>query len=431
MNTDSTVSLDSTQDRPPPRGLGRGFNGLWGATAASNLADGLLVALLPLIALELTDAPGAVAGVTVATTAAWPLFGLPGGLAVDSLNRRSVLVVVNTARACVLAALAAAWGTGHLTLPALYAGALLLGAGERLADTSLTSMVPAVVVPERRGAANARIETTINLLNQLVGPPLAGLLLAVGVALAAGVPAATYAVALVGLSLLPRSTFDPAPEARRRIDWRAQTTAGMRALWSDRLMRRLTLMTAAVNLAWAAWSAVFVLYAVRPGRLGLTPVAYGLLLSGMAVGGLAIAPAIDPLARRLGVRTLLVLDLLGTVALVAPAALGLGVVPVTIGAVAAGAGSTVWRTLVATIRQNRVADHLLGRVYAASRIISWGVLPVGAAIAGALAQARSVRYALAVASALAVGLVLAVPVLMRGDDLDPAYTGRQRQTAPG
>lgn len=408
-------------------GLGRAFTGLWGATAASNLADGLALVLLPLIAVQLSEAPGAVAAVTVAATAAWPLFGLPAGWIVDTLDRRRLLAAVNLLRAGVLAAVAAAAVTGQLGLPLLYAAALLLGAGETLADTALTALVPTVVPPERRGVANARIETTINLLNQLAGPPLAGVLIAVGVGVAAGSTAALYALALVGLMLLPRRpATPPGPAAGAGGGWRFQVTAGLKVLWRDRLLRTLTLLTAAMNLAWAAWTALFILYAVAPGPLGLTPAQYGLLLSAMAVGGLLTAPLVDPLTRRLGVRTVLLLDLIGTVMLVAPPAAGVGVLPVAAGVVAAGAGATVWRAVAATMRQNLVDDQLMGRVYAASRFLSWGVLPVGAAGAGLLAETLGTQTTLAAAAGLAAALVVAFPLAMRGQDLDQAYTGPDR-----
>lgn len=108
-----------------------------------------------------------------------------------------------------------------------------------------------------------------------------------------------------------------------------------------------------------AWGAVFILYAVAPGPLALSPIGYGVLLTAMAIGGIAIAPFVDALTKRLGARVVLVSDLIGTVLLVAPAAAGLGVGPVAVGVVAAGAGSTVWRTVVATVRQNRVPGQVL------------------------------------------------------------------------
>jgi MFS family permease len=409
-----------------PGALGSAFAGLWGATAASNLADGLVLVLLPLLAVQLSDAPGAVAAVTVASTAAWPLFGLPAGWIVDTVDRRRLLTAVNLGRGGVLAAVAVAAMTDQLSLPLLYLAAVVLAIGETLADTALTTLVPMVVAPERRGAANARIETTINLLNQLAGPPLAGLLIAAGAAVAAGTTAALYALAVLGLLLLPRRPFtSPRPSAGTREDWRREITAGMTVLWRERLLRTLTLLTAGMNLAWAAWTALFVFYAVAPGPLGLDPAEYGLLLTAMAVGGLLAAPLADPLTCRLGVRAVLVLDLIGTVALVAAPTAGLGVLPVAACLIAAGAGATVWRAVVATIRQNVVDEQVMGRVYTASRFVSWGVLPAGAAIAGLLAQTAGTRMALAVFSALAAALVIAFPFAVRDHDLDSAYTGRR------
>ncbi|MGH8892098.1 MAG: MFS transporter [Actinomycetes bacterium] len=261
---------------------------------------------------------------------------------------------------------------------------------------------------------------------------MAGVLLALGVGLAAGATAGTYVLALAGLVLIAVAPVRP-PDQRQRPPgaWHAELGLGLTVLWRDRLLRRLTLLTAAMNVAWAFWTALFVLYAVAPGPLGLTPPQYGLLLSLVAVGGLLAAPAVDPLARRLGVRTVLILDLVGTALLVAPPAMGLDLLPVAAGAVVAGAGSTVWRAVVATIRQNRVPSHVLGRVYSASRIISWGVLPIGAAAAGVMASSLGVRAALGAASVLAVVLIALFAALMKDHDLDRDYVGSPpRDPAP-
>lgn len=408
--------------------LDKEFGRLWAATAAANLADGAVLALLPLLALLLSASPGEVAAVTVAATAAWPLLGLPGGWLVDTVDRRRLLATVNAGRALVLVGLAVGAATGSLSLSLVVTAAFLLGVGEVLADGAFTALVPDLVPAPLRGRANARVETTINVLNQLAGPPLAGLLVTVGVVVAVGSTAALYAAALVGLVLLgartaPRPTR-PRPVSGRSADghtWRDELTAGLRLLWSDRLLRWLTVLTAAMNLVWATWGALFVVYAVNPGPLGLTPAGYGLLLAGMAIGGIAVAPGIDRAVRAVGVRRVLLLDLVGTVLLVAPAAGGLGVVPVAIGVVIAGAGSTVWRTVVATLRQNLVARDLLGRVYTASRLISWGVLPVGAALAGLLAEAAGIRVAFAGATVLAVAVLLGFIAGLRRNDLDTAY----------
>lgn len=97
-------------------------------------------------------------------------------------------------------------------------------------------------------------------------------------------------------------------------------------------------------------------------------------------------------------------------------ALGADAWLVAAGVVVAGAGSSVWRILVATVRQNLTPPDLLGRVYAASRVLSWGVIPAGAALAGLGAELWDVRTVFAAATGLAlVTLAGFVPFALRTD----------------
>ncbi|GLX96717.1 MFS transporter [Herbidospora sp. NBRC 101105] len=383
--------------------MGRSFNALWFGTGAANLGDGIALFVLPLLALGVGASPGGVAAVTAALTLAWPVFGLHAGWIVDRVDRRLLLGGVNLLRALLLAGVSVAYLTGTLNLTGLIAAAILLGAAETLVDTALTSTIPLVVEPGGRNRANARIEATVNLTNQLAGPPLAGLLAAVSLVLATALSAGLYALAVAGLALL----------ALRRgpaTGGNTQVVAGFRHLWRQPVVRTLTLFTAAMNIPWAVSTALFVVYAVTPGPLGLTPAQYGLILTGMAVGGLVASAVVEPLRKRFGVTRLLIADAVGTVLLVAPVAFDAPVWAVAAGAIVAGAGSSVWRILVATIRQDLSPPELLGRIYAASRMISWGVIPVSAALAGGAAEVWGVRAVFAGATVISV-VVLAAFVL--------------------
>jgi hypothetical protein len=262
-------------------------------------------------------------------------------------------------------------------------------------------MVPATVGTGALGRANARIEATQNVANQFVGPPLAGVIATAGLAWVVSGAAVGYAVALLGLAVMTGSFRAPPARTAGRAAWR-QALDGLGVIWSSTTLRMLTLVTAAMNLVWAAWTAVFVLHAVAPGPMELSRPAYGVLLTSMAAGGVAGSLAVEPLRRRAGTRAALTLDLIGTFLLVAvPAAT---TSPWLVGAamVVAGAGSAVWRVIVNSIRQIIVRDDLLGRVYASSRLISWGVLPIGAALGGMVAQWHSVRALFVVAAAVAL-----------------------------
>ncbi|WP_327105514.1 MFS transporter [Nonomuraea glycinis] len=394
-----------------PSSRGRPFNALWFGTGATNLGDGMALFVLPLLALAADASPGGVAAVTAALTLAWPVFGLHAGWIVDRVDRRLLLTGVNLARAAVLTALTAAHLTGALSLPLILAAAVLLGVAETLVDTALTATVPLVVEPNGRSSANARIEATVNVTNELAGPPLAGLLAGITLALATGASAALYALAITGFTLMTLRRRPPAaPRASGGV------VAGFRHLWRQPVVRTLTLFTAVMNIPWAVATALLVVYAVAPGPLGLSTAEYGLVLTAMAVGGLVASAVAEPLRRRFGVTRLLIADAAGTVLLVAPVALGGPVWTVVAGAVIAGAGSSIWRILVATIRQNLSPPDLLGRVYSASRVLSWGVIPVSAALAGLGAELWGVRAVFALATVLAIAILATfIPYALRTD----------------
>lgn len=384
-----------------PARLAEPFWRLWAANVLSNLGDGIYQFALPVLAIGATRSPVLVSSVTVTLTAAWPLFGLHAGAIVDRSDRRRVLVAVNRLRAVVLAMLTASFATDVLTLPALYVAAAALGVGETLADTAITSLVPAVVARDRLDWANGRIVAGQTVTNSFVGPPLAGALVGIAATAATSTAMGLYTVALGALGLL-RGTYRREPAADGD---RSRVTDGIRFLWRDRVVRPLTLFTAAMNLWWAAFTALIALYAVAPGPMGLSPFGYGVVLTAMAVGGIVGSLAAERIHRAIGARNALLLDLVGTVALLGAPAVTTNAVAVGAAVALAGAGAGVWVVLVASIRQRRVPDALLGRVYGASRLVSWGVLPVGAALGGMAAELVGIRPVFAVGAIVSVALV--------------------------
>lgn len=400
--------------------LGRPFNALWLSTGAANLGDGMALFALPLLAMAAGASAGGVAAVTMVLTLAWPVFGLHAGWIVDRTPRRALLAGVHATRAGVLAAVTVSYLNGTLSLSLVLAAAAALGIAETLADTALTSTVPLVVPPPERTRANARIEATINVANQLAGPPLAGLLAGATLALATGSSAALYVLAACAVAALALNRSAPAAGGPTHPGPSAATTsgitAGMRFVWREPVLRAITLFTGAMNLVWGVALALLVVYVVSPGPLGLSPAQYGLMLTAMAAGGLAAALFVDALRRRLGVARLLIVDCVGTILLVAPVAAGASATAVAAGAVVAGSGASIWRILVATIRQNLTPAPLLGRVYSASRVISWGALPAGAGLGGIGAETWGLRPTFAAATALAVVMLAAfIPWALRTD----------------
>jgi hypothetical protein len=127
-------------------------------------------------------------------------------------------------------------------------------------------------------------------------------------------------------------------------------------------------------------------------------------------GTLTGAAVTTRLATRLGsARTVRVASLAGSVfALAMPFAFsGLGLVVFAVGNAGFAAGVVILSVLTRTHRQETTPPELLARVMATVRFISWGVIPLGALLAGGLATALGIRSALAVV----VTLTLVVPVI--------------------
>jgi MFS family permease len=380
------------------------FVALWGATTASNLADGLFQVGLPLLALTLTRSPGLIAAVTFVLTLPWLLLALPVGALVDRVDRRRIMLAANLLRVAGLALLTAAVALGIASLPVLYLVAFVMGIAEVAADTAAQALLPAVVAREQLERANARLLGAQTIANTFAGPSLGGALAGIAVWLALGSSGGLYAVAALGLALL-RGSFRPEPGGQRRR-LRAEIAEGFRFLLRHRLLRTLAVIVFVMNVGWASWLAVLVVYAVRPGPMGLSQFGFGLLFTTLGAGGVAGSLITGPALRLLGRRWAIGADILGTVAMMATPALTANRWAIGAAAFVGGVGAMMWTVLVTSIRQQAVPDRLLGRVSSAFRLFSLGAAPVGSALAGVIAQVADIRAVFAAAAVLSALLLV-------------------------
>ncbi|WP_309246059.1 MFS transporter [Verrucosispora sioxanthis] len=395
--------------RPDEGGLGGRFWRLWSASAVSNLADGIVKIALPLVAVGYTRSPVLVAGVATAFSLPWLLFALPAGALADRLDRRQVMLAANALRAVVVGglALAVAFDAGSIWL--LYLVALGLGMAETLYDTSAQSILPQVVTRDQLPRANGRLAAVELAANQFVGPPLAGFLVAAGVALALAGPAVLWALAVAALLLVT---------GRFRIErdtpttMRADIAEGLRFLWRHRLLRTLATMVGTSNFITSGIFAVLVLYAVGPDSpIGLTEPGYGLLLTTIAAGIVLGSIATARIEQRLGRSRTLALSVLAMAAVVGVPALSIN--PYVIGAVffVGGILLATWNVITISLRQRITPDRLLGRVNSGYRMLAWGSMPAGALVGGLLAEVFGLRAVFAILGLLTLTLLLGMFVV--------------------
>src|SRR5690625_5220652 len=197
--------------------LGRPFAVHLGGVGIANLADGIVLGGVPLIAVSLTRSPTEVSLLQVAFWLPWLLLGLVAGVVVDRYDRRHVQLVGTAARVVLLAALVALAVTDRLTMPLLLGGVGMYGITQVFVDLAGASIIPQLAPRSRLSAANGRVMGMEQVMNTFIGSPVGGFLLVLGSGWVFGVPVA------LGLAFLLLVGFG------LRGSYRAERTAGERA----------------------------------------------------------------------------------------------------------------------------------------------------------------------------------------------------------
>lgn len=376
---------------PPPR---RNEWLLISFTGTTNTADAVMRVALPLLATTLTDSPALIAAVAIMLTLPWLVTALHIGVLVDRKNRRSLMVGAEIARMAAMAVILLAVGTGTVSLPLIFAVAVALGVAEVVAQLSTMSIIPTAAPKSRWQTLNARLTATEYVTFSFVGAPIGGFLVAAGFAVAFSTTGAVYLLGALLLTMLVGDFAVKKSKAPRPT--RVEIREGLSFLWQHKLLRTMAMLITVMAGCWAAWYAIIPAYAVG-GPLALTPQQYGFLLTCLGAGGVLGTALVGPVNRLIGRRWAMFADIIGTVFMVGVPAL-LPTRPSSawmVGAAAfvAGVGGTMWTVNSRVISQSLVPNELLGRFSAASRLISWGMVPVAAAIAGGLAQLLGFRAA--------------------------------------
>jgi MFS family permease len=403
------LSLAALKHRPYAR--------LWTGAFVSNIGTWMETVA---IGIYVTQATGQAAWTgTVAAAGFVPiaLLGPVGGALADRMSRRVLLMTTTLVQTGLAALLTTLFVIGAPSAPVVTLIVFAGGIASALGFPAFQAMLPDLVPEEDLASAVALSSAQFNL-GRVVGPAIAGIVVAVGgYAWALGVNAASFlAVVFVLLTLrLPAPT--PPPEGETL--WTSMKV-GAHFVRAD-LGLRVSVGAMCVNTLLAA-PFIALVPAMAEKVFGAGARGTSILVTAQGIGAVLMGFALGTLTNRFGIRRVVVAMLV----LLPPALLAYAYAPVLavsaltlffVGAFYLGALSSFF-----TVSQLRAPAHLRGRVLAVNNVILGSLYPLGAVLQGKIADSIGLRATTAGAAGLMAATLLVVRLARPGITraIDPA-----------
>jgi len=374
---------------------------LWAADVLSQMGTVVTALAMPLLVIRVLDAtPFEVGLLTTFEFLAFLLVGLPAGAWVDRMRRRSVLWTTDLFRALLFGSIPLAWWLDVLTLPQVYAVALLAGVCTVFFDVAYQSYLPFLVGRDHLVEGNSKLQGTQSV-SQVAGPPVAGVLIQV--------LTAPYAILVDALSFLWSAIWvgairarEPKPERTADRHLVREVREGLSFVLSNRLLRSIAACTGTSNLFSNVQQVALLVILADQAQLNFSAGTIGLLFSASALGGLVGAI----LARRFagwvgqGPAIWIPAAFFGPLAAIIPFVERGWVMALVVASMfLTGVTVVIYNVVQVSFRQQLCPERLLGRMNATMRFLVWGTIPVGGFLGGLLASTIGLRETLWVAAA--------------------------------
>jgi MFS family permease len=387
----------------------RDFALLFSGQAISVIGDALFPVALAFAVLELSGSASSLGLVLAAQALPLALFALVGGVVGDRLSRQKLMLASDLARAAVQAVAAALLIAGAAEIWHLAVLAALYGTAEAFFRPAAGGLVPRLVPDEHLLQANSLIAMSQSL-GMVLGPALAGVLIALfGPGSAIAIDAASFLVSAACLwAMTPRPGARVDVEDETGAAFLAQLREGWREVTSRVWLRSFLVVLAAYHLialpcvlalgpivadrelggasSWAVIVTMFGVGSIIGAAIGLRAGPQRPMLAcGIAFVGAACQPAI----------------IAG-----AGSTLAIGGFELLAG-ICVAFGFTVWETTLG----REVPPQSLSRVTSFDWFTSVGLMPLGYALVGPVADAVGLDTAMFSATAIVVVLALGALLL--------------------
>ena len=296
-----------------------------------------------------------------------------GGVYVDRFDKRTLMIVTETARGIIFGLFAIVVALGFASLPVVFAVSISIGLIGALFDIASQAIVPRLVEPSGLLAANSYLTATFQV-DSVLGPAAAGVaIFAVGVATSLSIDSISFFVLVGALALMRLQEETKADPAAR--SWRSEFNEGWNYFKSKGELVWLGFLVGGVNFAlggfWYVYALVLAKDVLNSGSAG-----FGAMNSFAAVGILATSTYIG----RRGIkrpRLAVITSMLGMGIFVALTGLAQNL-PEALASIALfGAAIPLISVVQSTYYQQSVPKELTGRVFGFQQFFDYVTIPAG------------------------------------------------------
>jgi MFS family permease len=367
--------------------MGPAFNRIWASSIVSNLADGVMIAAVPLLAISLTDSPVLIAAIGAMVMLPWLLFAIPIGVMVDRVDRRYILAASNALRSAVVGVLALLIATDRVTIFWLLAAAFIIGVCEVAADTTAQSLIPQILDEKDFEKGNSRLQISETIIQGFIGAPISGFIYALAIYLPFFINSLGFAIsAIFALSIPIKYLQDVRKDDEEKIErhFVADMKFGISYLFSQKVLRRLVITTATIGFCYSMGSATMVLFIIK--ELALPERFFGVILAVQSVGAITGALVASRMSTKFGRSEVMTVAIFVSSAVLLVQGFSPNIFIFVAIATVGGFVISQWNILLMATYQTIIPNELYGRIHGTRRTLVWGTMPIGSLLGGVLAS---------------------------------------------
>ncbi len=388
----------------------RDFRALWIGQLLSQIGDSFVIVAILFVINTLTSSPLALGVLAVVATLPQLFLGLIGGVFVDRLDRKRVMIVSDIIRGLAVLVLLFVQRADQLYI--LYIVSFVMASVGVFFNPARNAIIPNIVSSEALLTANALMQAN-QIISVILGASMAGVVVGwLGPASAFVFDSCTFAFSAVAIATMTIPPVNSSPgKTSSRVIWN-QLVEGLLFIRHSSSLLHVMITTAVATLGFGAIVVLGIIYLKEV--LGIGAEGFGFLYAfqglGVVIGGVVIGRFTS------NVRTNRVVG--GCMVSLGLAIIAFAVIPsyplVLVAVAIIGLSIVAARAALATLTQSLVPDEKRGRVESAVTMVIGASTSASMALSGLFGDLIGVQAVFIAAGVITIVAGVAASYTLRG-----------------